>query len=192
MDAGKMSLEEIAFDVRTAVDEVLETLAERAKSKGLELISFIDAATPQELRGDPNRIRQILFNLIGNAIKFTERGDVVVNVSITEEQSESSRLRVSVRDTGIGLSLEAQDRIFDSFTQADGSTTRKFGGTGLGLAICKQLVTLMNGEIGVTSQKGQGSTFWFTLPFIPQSSPGNICDAPITIRRASSLYRRIA
>ena len=171
MDAGKMSLEEIGFDVRTTVDEVVEILADRAKSKGLELISFIDATTPPELRGDQNRIRQILFNLIGNAIKFTEQGDVVVNVSVTEEPSESSRLRVSVRDTGIGLSSEAQDRIFESFTQADGSTTRKFGGTGLGLAICRQLVTLMNGEIGVTSQKGQGSTFWLTLPFIPESSP---------------------
>jgi len=171
MDAGKMSLEEIPFDVRTTVDEVLEILAERAKSKGLELISVIDASTPQELRGDPSRIRQILFNLIGNAIKFTEQGEVVVNVSVTEEQSESSRLQVSIRDTGIGLSPEAQDRIFESFTQADGSTTRKFGGTGLGLAICKQLVTLMNGGIGVTSQKGQGSTFWFTIPVLSRSSP---------------------
>jgi len=165
IDAGKLNLEEIAFDIRTAIDEVLEILAERANSKGLQLISLIDAAMPQELRGDPGRIRQILFNLIGNAIKFTERGEVVVTVSLEREQSEAAIVKFFVTDTGIGMLPEVQHRLFESFTQADSSTTRKFGGTGLGLAICKRLVTLMNGEIGVTSEAGHGSTFWVTVPF---------------------------
>ncbi|MDH3503243.1 MAG: PAS domain S-box protein [Nitrospirota bacterium] len=177
IDAGKLNLEEIAFDVRTAIDEVLDILAERANSKGLQLISLIDAATPQELRGDPSRIRQILFNLIGNAIKFTERGEVVVHVSLMREPSETTMVKFSVTDTGIGILPEVQPRLFESFTQADRSTTRKFGGTGLGLAICKRLVTLMNGEIGLTSEAGQGSTFWITVPF-PHHSSSRIPTTP--------------
>ncbi len=165
IDAGKLDLECINFDIRAAVDEVLDILAERASQKNLELIGLVYGQTPWQLRGDPGRIRQILFNLIGNAIKFTQDGEIVVNVSLIESTTDTTTLRFSVTDTGIGISPQAQDGLFDTFTQADSSTTRKFGGTGLGLAICKKLVTLMNGDIGVLSEKGQGSTFWFTIPF---------------------------
>ena len=165
IDAGKLDLEMIDFDIRAAVDEVLDILAERASQKNLELIGLIYATTPLQLRGDPGRIRQILFNLIGNALKFTQEGEIVVDVSVVETTTDTTTLRFAVTDTGTGIGSEAQQTLFDSFTQADSSTTRKFGGTGLGLAICKQLVALMHGEIGLISEKGQGSTFWFTVPF---------------------------
>ena len=119
----------------------MSLLAERAANKGLELVSLVYASTPIALRGDPGRIRQILMNLVGNAIKFTESGEVVVQVSMTQENSDNVVIRFSVVDTGIGLSQEAQGRLFESFSQADSSTTRKYGGTGLGLAICKKIVT---------------------------------------------------
>ena len=170
IDAGKLDLEVIDFDLRTAVDEVLDILAERASQHHLELIGLVYATTPQQLRGDPGRIRQILFNLIGNAIKFTEEGEIVVDVSVVKTDTDATTLRFAVTDTGIGITPEAQRTLFESFTQADSSTTRKFGGTGLGLAICKRLITLMQGEIGVISEKGQGSTFWFTIPFAHSST----------------------
>ncbi len=159
IDAGKLNLEEIDFDLRTAMDEVLEILAEQANRKGLELISLIDASTPQELRGDPSRIRQILFNLIGNAITLTGRGEVMVNVSLVRNTYESPMVKFSVTDTGIGMLPEVQHRLFEPYRQADRSTTRKFGGTGLGLTICKRIVILMNGEMGVVSAAGHGRTF---------------------------------
>ena len=165
IDAGKLDLEIINFDIRAALDEVLDILAERASQKNLELIGIVYGQTPWQLQGDPGRIRQILFNLIGNAIKFTEKGEIVVNVSLLETTSDTTTIQFSVTDTGIGISSHAQEGLFDTFTQADSSTTRKFGGTGLGLAICKKLVALMHGEIGVISERGQGSTFWFTIPF---------------------------
>jgi two-component system sensor histidine kinase/response regulator len=165
IDAGKLDLEIIDFDIRKAVDEVLDILAERASQKSLELIGLIYASTPLQLLGDPGRIRQVLFNLIGNALKFTQEGEIVVDVSVVETTTDTTTLRFAVTDTGTGIGSEAQQTLFDSFTQADSSTTRKFGGTGLGLAICKQLVALMHGEIGLISEKGQGSTFWFTVPF---------------------------
>ena len=165
IDAGKLDLENIDFDVRKAVDEVLDILAERASQKNLDLIGLVYATTPLQLVGDPGRIRQILFNLIGNAIKFTHAGEIVIDVSMIETSRDTTTLRFAVTDTGIGITKEVQQRLFDSFTQADSSTTRKFGGTGLGLAISKQLVNLMQGEIGVISEQGRGSTFWFTIPF---------------------------
>ncbi|MEX2493042.1 MAG: PAS domain S-box protein [Nitrospirales bacterium] len=184
IDAGKLDLEVIDFDIRTAVDEVLDTLAERANQKNLELISLIYATTPLKLRGDPGRIRQILFNLIGNAIKFTQGGEIVVDVSVVGITTDTTTLRFAVTDTGIGIDTEAQVRLFELFTQADSSTTRKFGGTGLGLAICKQLVTLMHGEIGVISDEGDGSTFWFTIPFAhSSSSPPPFSNASLRGRR---------
>ena len=185
IDAGKLDLEIIDFDIRTAVDEVLDVLAERASQKNLELIGLVYATTPLQLRGDPGRIRQILFNLIGNAIKFTQEGEIVVDVSVIETATDATTLRFAVTDTGIGIASEAQRGLFESFTQADSSTTRKFGGTGLGLAICKQLVTLMDGEFGVISEKGHGSTFWFTIPFAQgsTSTPTTFSNAPLQGRR---------
>ena len=185
IDAGKLDFEAIDFDIRTAVDEVLNILVERASQKNLELIGLVYATTPMQLRGDPGRIRQILFNLIGNAIKFTQEGEIVVDVSVIETATDKTTLRFAVTDTGIGITPEVQQRLFESFTQEDSSTTRKFGGTGLGLAICKKLVTLMQGEIGVISEKGHGSTFWFTIPFAygTKSSPTPFPDTRLQDRR---------
>ncbi|MCX5723926.1 MAG: response regulator [Nitrospirae bacterium] len=164
IEAGKMTLETIDFDLRTAVAEVMDLLAARAASQGLNLACLFHADVPGSLRGDPGRLRQILINLLGNALKFTEHGDVTLAVKLLAQTDSEVRVRFEIRDTGIGLSPEAQGGLFQSFQQADNSTTRKFGGTGLGLAICKQLTELMGGEIGVESQLGQGSTFWFTVP----------------------------
>ena len=174
-EAGKMELEAIDFQPRTVVEEVLDLLAERAHSKGLELISVVDANLPPVVRGDPGRLRQILTNLGGNAIKFTDSGEVVVSVAReTEvESDETDRtvvLRFAVTDTGIGISDTARLSLFQPFSQADMSTTRRYGGTGLGLSISKQLVTLMGGEIAVESTPGAGSTFWFNARFEPSDT----------------------
>ena len=163
IEAGKMTLEIIDFDLRTAVDEAVDLLAERAASKGLNLACLFHAEVPAALCGDPGRLRQILINLMGNAIKFTEQGDVVLTVALLRQTDTDATIRFEVQDTGIGLSPETQRCLFQSFSQADSSTTRKFGGTGLGLAICKQLTELMDGQIGVDSKLGEGSTFWFTV-----------------------------
>jgi CheY-like chemotaxis protein/anti-sigma regulatory factor (Ser/Thr protein kinase) len=138
-------------------------LAERAFAKNLELVCHVELGTPTALRGDAGRLRQIVLNLVGNAIKFTEQGEVIVHVAGTEKEKESALLRFEVSDTGIGISREAKKRIFDSFSQADNSTTRHYGGTGLGLSIVKQLVEMMGGQVGLKSEPGQGSTFWFTV-----------------------------
>ncbi len=163
IEAGKMNLENIDFDLRAAVDETLDLLAERAVGKGVELLCLVHADVPAVLRGDPGRLRQILLNLVGNAIKFTEQGDVVLSVKLLQQTDTGVTVRFEVQDTGIGLSPDAQGRLFQSFSQADSLTTRKYGGTGLGLAICKQLTELMGGQIGVDSRLGEGSTFWFTV-----------------------------
>src|SRR5262249_22496910 len=163
IEAGKLELEAIDFDLHAAVEEAVGLLAERASAKGLELICHIEAPPPCWLRGDPGRLRQVLLNLAGNAVKFTERGEVVVSARLEEQGPAGAVVRCEVRDTGAGIPAEVQPRLFDSFTQADSSTTRKFGGTGLGLAISKRLVGLMGGEIGLTSEPGRGSTFRFTV-----------------------------
>ncbi len=163
VEAGRLELESIAFDVRSAMQDVVELLAEAAQRKGLELLGFVDPAVPEAVLGDPGRFRQILMNLIGNAVKFTERGEVMVSTRLAAEEGDTLTLRVEIRDTGIGISPEAQGRLFQAFSQGDSSTTRRFGGTGLGLAICGKLVELMGGELGVDSDVGRGSTFWFTV-----------------------------
>jgi signal transduction histidine kinase/DNA-binding response OmpR family regulator len=165
VEAGRLDLESIDFDLRSAVQDVVELLAERAQSKGVELLSSVDPSVPDAVQGDPGRFRQILTNLIGNAVKFTEQGEVVASARLVEEQTNALVLRIEVRDTGIGIPPEAQARLFQAFSQADGSTTRRFGGTGLGLAISRRLVDLMGGEIGVESEADRGSVFWFTVRF---------------------------
>ena len=174
IEAGKLDLEEINFNVHTTVEDTVGLLGERAYAKGLELTCLVRAGVPPVLHGDPGRLRQILVNLIGNAIKFTVHGEVVVTVSIENESEEITyantsssyrTLRFEISDSGVGITPAHQAKLFQPFTQVDGSTTRKYGGTGLGLAICKQLVEMMVGKIGVTSTAGQGSTFWFTSRF---------------------------
>jgi signal transduction histidine kinase/CheY-like chemotaxis protein/HPt (histidine-containing phosphotransfer) domain-containing protein/HAMP domain-containing protein len=163
VEVGKLALETIDCDVRQVVEEVADLLAGEAQAKGLELLTTIAPDVPRGLLGDPGRLRQVLTNLLGNAIKFTERGEIVLRADLVEGASDPATVRFEVRDTGIGLAPEAHARIFDAFAQADGSTTRKYDGTGLGLAISRRLVELMGGQIGVESAPGHGSTFWFTV-----------------------------
>jgi len=170
IEAGKLEMEILDFNLRTTLEDTAELLAVRASDTGLELICRIDPDVPVYLKGDPGRIRQIITNLAGNAIKFTHEGEVVISASCESEQDNLVKIRFEVRDTGIGIPEERLAAIFNPFTQADGSTTRKYGGTGLGLAICKQLVEIMGGEIGVESEDKQGSTFWFTVQFEKQAS----------------------
>ncbi len=162
VEAGKLTFESADFDVSDAIEGALDLVAERAASKNLEIVSAIDAAVPRMLRGDSGRIRQVLLNLLGNALKFTDTGEVVLRVSMEREFTEGTVLRFEVSDTGIGLTPDQQKNVFEAFVQGDSSTARRFGGTGLGLAISKQLVENMGGEIGVRSEVGKGSTFWFT------------------------------
>ena len=170
IEAGKLNFEILDMDLVETVEGAVELLSDKANAKGIDLITFIPDEIPAELRGDPGRLRQILVNLAGNAVKFTDTGEVDVRVEIVEETSERVKLRFSVRDTGIGVSVKQQGRLFQSFSQADSSTSRKYGGTGLGLSISKRLAELMGGEIGVDSKPGQGSLFWFTAVFDKQPS----------------------
>jgi len=164
IEAGRLELEDVEFDVGSTAEEVGEILSLEAHRKGVELLLDIDPDLPDGLCGDPARVRQVLMNLVGNAVKFTHDGEVVVSLRGEEAQDDRLLIRVEVRDTGIGIDPDARDRLFESFTQADAATTRRYGGTGLGLAISRRLVQAMGGEIGVDSTPGLGSTFWFTLP----------------------------
>ncbi len=163
IEAGKMTLEAVDFSPHRMLGEIQDLLAPRAAEKGLTLTTSLTADLPTHLRGDPARLRQILVNLAGNALKFTERGQVAIEASVVRETESHVEMRLSVRDSGIGIPPERQQAIFDSFTQADGSVTRRYGGTGLGLAICVRLTNLMAGRIGVESEPGRGSTFWVML-----------------------------
>ncbi len=170
-EAGKLTIESIDYDLREVIESTADLLAERAHRKGVELAYWIDPALPTSLRGDPVRLRQVLTNLVSNAIKFTERGEVVIRAGLEKGEDGRPRLRLSVTDTGIGIPARAAGSMFKAFTQADGSTTRKYGGTGLGLAISKQLVELMQGQIGVESAPSQGSCFWIALPLPALPAP---------------------
>jgi PAS domain S-box-containing protein len=165
IEAGEMPLEEIDFDLRGLVEATAKMMAIQAQAKGIALVSNVAPEVPTGLRGDPGRVRQVLMNLLGNAIKFTKNGEVAVRVTAESEAETSVLVRFEVRDTGPGIPLETQARLFKPFVQADSSTSRKYGGTGLGLAICKRLAESMHGAIGVESTPGHGSTFWVTLRF---------------------------
>ena len=203
IEAGKLDLEMVDFDLRILVEDVVMFLAERAQSKGLELASLVRVSVPTAVRGDPGRVRQILTNLIGNAIKFTDTGEIVVNVSVADSTQDLGPQEVyiqfDVTDTGIGMAPEQCSRIFDRFTQADSSTSRRYGGTGLGLAICKMLTQLMHGHISVESIPGQGSRFWFIVPFQRQVgvqqgqtvSPGSLQGRRVLIVDDHAVNRRI-
>ncbi len=169
IEAGKLDIEVIDFDLRTTIEDLVDLLAVKAHEKNLEFACLVRHHVPSLLCGDPGRIRQILTNLTGNAIKFTEKGEVVIRVTLEEENGNQVTVRFAVTDTGLGIPQDRMDRLFRSFSQVDSSTTRKHGGTGLGLSISKRLAELMGGQIGVESEEGKGSTFWFTAVFGKQA-----------------------
>lgn len=196
LEAGEMKLENLEFDLNHCLETVVDLVATQAEEKGLELAVLVDVNVPHQLRGDPGRLRQVLLNLIGNAIKFTAQGEVALRVHQQSSTAKTTVLRFEVSDTGIGISTEGQKKLFESFFQLDASMTRIYGGTGLGLAICKQLVHLMGGEIKVESQLGKGSKFSFTLRFVkgePKPDrlvPPNLMDLKLLVVDRSATVRQ--
>ena len=184
IEAGKLELECIDFNLRTTVEDILGQFAVRAQNKGLEITGLVHASVPTGLRGDPGQLRQILTNFVGNAIKFTEQGDVTVQAFLEQDLADAVVVRFEVTDSGIGIPPDVQARLFQPFTQADSSTSRKYGGTGLGLAISKQLAEQMGGHVGITSQPGRGSTFWCTARFLKQTT------SPLAIMPSAELAGR--
>jgi len=166
IEAGKLKLETIEFDLRQTLAEVLDVFRILAQRKNLRLFSEIDQKIPQNISGDSNQLKQVLNNLLSNAVKFTEKGEISLKISLKEKNKKTATLLFEVTDTGIGFDQGVREQIFHPFTQADASTTRRFGGTGLGLAICREIVEKMNGKIGVESKSGKGSRFWFTAEFL--------------------------
>jgi signal transduction histidine kinase len=163
MEAGRLALFKTDFHIYSVVDGTVAILRDRAKRKGLMLNAVVDSRIPKSLVGDPDRLRQVLINLVGNAIKFTETGSVELRLTLMTQTEDAASVEFRVKDSGIGIAESDVPRLFKSFSQADGSATRKYGGTGLGLAISKQIVELMGGQIGVTSELDRGSEFWFTV-----------------------------
>lgn len=185
IENGDLSLEVIDFDLRDTVENVADDLGQEACRRGLELCTLIPTSLNTALRGDPGRLRQVVLNLMGNSLKFTERGEVVTEVSLVRREANGNLLRFEVRDTGIGIDAETQEGLFRAFAQADASVTRKYGGTGLGLSISKQLVELMGGEIGVESVVGEGSTFWFTVR-LPEASGSGAGEDPVHLAKLAT------
>jgi PAS domain S-box-containing protein len=174
IEAGKMDVEILEYGLRGIVDEAIETVSFSAREKGLKIASCFSSNIPSRILGDPGKLRQILVNLLGNAIKFTDGGEVIVQVNLKEDNLDHCVVQFSVRDTGIGIPQDKIDKLFSAFSQVDSSTTRKYGGTGLGLSICKKLVEMMGGGIGVESESGKGSNFWFNLPLAKkETAEGN-------------------
>ena len=186
IEAGKLELEHAGFDLRTEVEELIELVADNAHRKGLEFVCRIDEDVPSLLRGDPGRLRQILTNLVGNAVKFTEQGGIFVHGFLQEEKQDRILLGFEVSDTGIGIAPEVQSKIFQAFSQSDQSMSRRFGGTGLGLAISRQLCEMMGGQIEVESQPGKGSCFRFTV-CLQRQHPGKPDDEPHVDSMAAAL-----
>ncbi|MDM8542469.1 response regulator [Desulfococcaceae bacterium HSG9] len=197
IEAGRLEMETLDFDLRALLEDFAEMLAIKAHKKGLELLCAASPDTPALLRGDPGRLRQVLTNLAGNAVKFTHKGEIAVRAGLISESDEEALVRFSVRDTGIGIPVDKQRHLFTQFTQIDASTTRTYGGTGLGLAISKQLVEAMGGEIGLISAEGRGAEFWFTVRFLKQlgqkhdSPPAEVQGARILVVDDNATNREI-
>jgi CheY-like chemotaxis protein len=200
IEAGKLEIESIPFDLRESLGETMKALGFRAHQKGLELIYEVQPDVAEAVLGDPGRIRQIVVNLVGNSIKFTDRGEVLLSVTQESESSDGVSLHFAVKDTGVGIPADKQQRIFEAFSQADGTMARKYGGTGLGLTICTRLVALMGGRIWVDSQPGQGSTFHFTIRLVIQNGlsahpapvePGELRNLPVLIVDDNFTNRRV-
>jgi CheY-like chemotaxis protein len=187
IEAGKLELESIDIDLRKTVHDIGQLMATKAQEKGIEFVCLIQNDVPNYLKGDPGRLRQILINLSGNSVKFVEKGEVLIRISLDKETNTHAFLKFEVIDTGIGISKSHQDKLFKSFSQADASTTRKYGGTGLGLTISKQLAKLMDGKIGVESEEGKGSTFWFTANLEKISADPNQSQTKQILKRIKEL-----
>ena len=183
IEAGKIALESLDFEPSAVAHSVVALFQRQAETKGLELTLAVAPDVPKGVRGDATRLRQVLTNLVSNAIKFTEKGSVQIFLSVSGRGADWAALRFAVKDSGIGISDDAKTHLFSRFSQADSSIARRFGGTGLGLAICKSLVDVMHGEIGVSSRVGEGSTFWFTISLPLAAAPARTHELPAPVKQ---------